>query len=175
MDWIAAQAQVTKPTVYAHFGTKAELFEELILHELRTHYAQPMPPVPSPADVSSVLFELSVEHIDLLLAEPRIGLLRAAAPETINHPEWAQSLFEGLETPTLAGWFAAVDAASILVIDDPEQAARLHSATLKGTLFYPALLGLMPVADAAERRRVALHATTTFIAAHSPTTSLSDS
>lgn len=169
MDWIAAEAGVTKPTVYAHFGTKAGLFEHLIRSELESYNDHPIRRVTSSAAMARALCDMSRAHLDWLLAEPRIGLLRAAATETMQRPDWAQGLITDLDTSSLALWFEELTHAGLLDVPVPEDAARLHLATLKGALFYPALLGLIPIADPAERDRVARAGTDMFLALHMPT------
>lgn len=166
MDRIASEAGVTKPTVYAHFGDKAALFEESIRRQLASYNDRPVAPAATRDEAAEALLELSRDYLEWLHAEPRFGLLRAAASETMRRPEWAQSLLAGLDPSSLIIWLGELHAAGIADVADPEEAAELHHALLKGATFYPALLGLIPVPNKADRERAAQAATAAFLIRH---------
>lgn len=166
MDNVAEVAGVTKPTVYTHFGSKEGLFEALMLDTLSGLVETPLPTAESPSEVRSLLVEHATSQIDMLLAEPVLGLLRTASAEAMKRPEWAQGIVNSLGGTELELWLDKVDRQCLLTIDSPADAADTFWATAKGALFYPVVIGIAPPAKPAERRRVIVRAVDNFLKAY---------
>ena len=168
MDEVAAEAGVTKPTVYAHFGSKEALFETLIADVFSRSHGAELPPVQTIDEVGDVMAEWASNRLDWLLADDTVGLMKAASAEGIRRPDWAQNLLAGFDFGAMQRWLADLDTAGVLVVADPVRAASLFTALTKGALFYPVLVAGQPVTPKAERDVVVREAVRVFLAAHTP-------
>ena len=79
MDEIAAAAGVAKPTVYAHAGSKSDLFTTLLRSTLDELDEAHLVEVARPDEVGPALTDYALGRIDRLLDDVTLGLLRAAA------------------------------------------------------------------------------------------------
>ncbi len=154
MDDVAAAAGVTKPTVYAHFGSKDALFTQLLHERLGYLDELPLAPVTGAADIEPALIDYGRRRVDALLADTSLGLLRAASAEGIRRPEWAATVMSSLGTSEFEGWLEAAVSAGLLAIESPDEAAELFWAQLEGALFFPVVVGMTPVPTPDERQRV---------------------
>lgn len=166
MDALAAEAGVTKPTIYAHFGSKEALFDAALRQAFAGLKDQPMPPAADLAAARAALIGHARTVVDGMLAPRTLGLLRAAVAEALARPEWARALFAGTPTSPLAGWMADLDARGLLRIEDPATAGTLLHGLVKGPLVYPAMLGAGEAPDADTRARVIAEAVRIFLAGH---------
>lgn len=166
MDDIAAAAGVTKPTVYAHFGSKDGLFTAL-LQDCLAYLDELAPaPVATGAEIESALVDYASRRIDAMLDDTSLGLLRAASAEGIRRPDWAAALMDSLGTSEFEGWLEGLVAADLLAIDAPHEAAELFWAQLEGALFFPAVIGMTPVPTPEQRARVIAASVHLFLSAH---------
>ncbi len=168
MDNVAAEAGVTKATVYAHFGSKEALFETLISDVISRSHGAPLPPAETLEEVSEAMFEWSRNRLDWLLGDDTIGLMRAASAEGIRRPDWAHNLLAGFDFGAMERWLADLDAAGVLHVETPSTAAALFTALTKGALFYPVLVASQPIAPRSDREVVIREAVRVFVAAHAP-------
>ncbi|MEM7285051.1 MAG: TetR/AcrR family transcriptional regulator [Actinomycetota bacterium] len=166
MDDIAAAAGVTKPTVYAHFGSKDGLFTELLQERLGGLDELPIEPAATADDVEALLRDYAHRRVDTLLADTSLGLLRAAAAEGIRRPEWATALMGSLGTSVFETWLEATTRAGFLDVESPAEAAELFWAQLEGALFFPVVVGMRAVPGRPERRRVIEASVRMFTTAH---------
>lgn len=116
VDDIAALAGVSKPTVYAHFASKANLFIRVVEHETARAFDQlrigDLAAGKSTADLSELLRRLGETLLDVIL-EPRIvGLRRLAIAESHRFPEPAAAFAQGgyeRSVAALTAFFADAD------------------------------------------------------------------
>jgi len=154
MDQIAAEAGVSKLTVYSHFGDKETLFAAAV----RAHCEQHLPPQLFAPEPGTPLRER-------LLAIAQAFFDMAAAPEAIRihrllcTPQLAQSpltqLFWDVGPQRLHEEFAGLlrrrSEAGELALDDADTASRQFFAVLKGEPYALLMLGY-PLPGAAEIR-----------------------
>ncbi|MEV0945562.1 TetR/AcrR family transcriptional regulator [Rhodococcus sp. NPDC049939] len=171
MDKVATEAAVTKPTVYAHFGSKTALFETLISDVIVRSHGAELAPARSVEEVGEAMFEWSRNRLDWLLADETVGLMRAASAEGIRRPEWAQNLLGEFDFGAMERWLADLDDADILDVRSPAEAASLFTALTKGALFYPVLVAGEPITPKPDRDVLIREAVRVFLAAYSPTSS----
>lgn len=169
MDEVAAGAGVTKPTVYAHFGSKEALFETLISDAISRSHGGDLAPAATIDEVAEVMFVWSSNRLDRLLADDTVGLMRAASAEGIRRPHWADKLLAGFDFGAMQRWLADLDAAGVLAVESPPRAASLFTALTKGVLFYPVLVAGQPITPKRERDAVIREAVRLFLAGHTPT------
>lgn len=168
MDEVAAAAGVTKPTVYAHFGSKEALFESLISDVISRSHGDELAPANTVDEAGEAMFEWSSNRLDWLLGDDAIGLMRAASAEGIRRPDWAQNLLAGFDFGALERWLVDLDDAGVLRVESPARAAALFTALTKGALFYPVLVAGQPITPKRDRDVVIREAVRVFLAGHAP-------
>jgi AcrR family transcriptional regulator len=168
MEAIGEAAGVTKPTLYAYFASKEQLFDTLLRETFARLKDDALPEVDSVEGVAAALLAHAKGHMKMLLDEPILGLIRATAAEVMRRPEWAKELMEELADPGLERWLADLDRRGLLRVRSPKAAAEIFWSLVKGQLFFPAILGLRPPAAARERARVLKEAVRVFVDAHAP-------
>ncbi len=145
MEAIAAEAKVSKQTVYNHFLSKEELFKAII------------------ADITGTLMEpLSLRDADdvsprqrlqafaadffALMLEPRsLALYRLIISESARFPELGASIYNagaGKLIEVLADYLTRESRLGTLTIPDPERAAEQFVGMLSGRVQLRALLGV---------------------------------
>ena len=89
---IAERAQASKETLYAWFGDKRGLFEELVRWQAERVHAAVVPSLERGDDPAVVLRAFAVELQRLLLGERAVVINRAAIAEVPSDPTFAQIL-----------------------------------------------------------------------------------
>ena len=149
MDKIAANAGVSKRTVYNHFPSKDELFAETLV-ALFSEGASKMDLAYQPArPLRAQLAELLAQKLGLLADRNFLDLARVAIAEAIVSPERARPIIarinereEGMVT-----WIRAAQADGKLKAGDPLFAATLLQGQLKALAFWPQVtMGAPPLA-----------------------------
>lgn len=167
MDGIAAEAGVSKRTVYNHFPSKQDLFQAVVdrlyagLHEVRRRG------LPLDRPPAAVLTEFA-EDLLVQLRRPQMqGLYRLILSERPRFPELGLAFSaggKGTAFALLEEYFAAQTARGVLKVDDPWEATALFLGMLKESVYWPALLGL-PVAEDARAITAAIAVVTKMYAA----------
>jgi TetR/AcrR family transcriptional regulator, mexJK operon transcriptional repressor len=171
MDSIAAEAGVSKQTVYSHFGAKDALFAAIVegkCDDLMAPMRLPEAPGDGPA---KVLADLARRFVATVFAEPNMALFRVVIAESGRFPELAQAFYRtGPVTAVgnLAGYLTGLDRKRVLTVRDATASARLFFAMLRGDLYIRRLLDLTPEPAAAELEAVVEQAVAAFLAAHAP-------
>ncbi|ALG71470.1 transcriptional regulator [Azospirillum thiophilum] len=149
MDAIAADAGVSKRTVYNHFPGKRELFRAVVagLYEgfnsdggQTLRHDQP-PEQALPAFLRSLLAHMGQPEVQ--------GLLRLVIAEHQRFPELTQDYLEGKSQTysLLNAYITAQHARGSLNAPDPHMVAAQLLGGLKEMLFWPTMLGLPVTAD----------------------------
>src|SRR5215831_1036803 len=86
MDAIAREAAVSKATVYAHFGSKEELFGAVIGRECERYFASFSAGEIDPRDVRASLTVLGRRFLELVLSPDAIALHRIITGEVTRFP-----------------------------------------------------------------------------------------
>jgi TetR/AcrR family transcriptional regulator, mexJK operon transcriptional repressor len=97
MDEIAASAGASKQTVYAHFGTKTELFRAAIgaMAEAPGTRAQELAPEDvEPGELESFLADYAERQLTAALSSQAVQLSRLVIGETARFPDLAAALHE---------------------------------------------------------------------------------
>ena len=103
LDEVAARAGVTKPTVYAHFGSKEGLCEALVVGWIERLQADHVLRFDPDVDPKLALVDFGVAQTREILDPKHLGLFRAVLAEMLRRPEWAADMLgrmpdKGLET-----------------------------------------------------------------------------
>ena len=129
IETIAAQAHVSKVTLYSHYADKAVLFRAAVLREMeRIEAAQSIVGTDqsAAAEVDERLRTFGVGVFGYLMSKPAIDFYAVVAGELRRHDSLAQSFYElgpGRTRANLATLLAAAAASGQLAPLDPGQAA----------------------------------------------------
>lgn len=156
MDAIAAEANVSKQTVYRYYSGKDQLFAEVLgamtYERLRSDLTELQPSSPlSLAEVEEVLTTISHRIIDFLLAPNYVALLRVVIAEVRDFPELARIFRSSVVdrgASALASILRSPDVAPAVTVADLEPTLRL----LAGPLLSYTLEALLGDAAGARRR-----------------------
>lgn len=147
MDGIAAAADVSKQTVYNHFGSKEDLFASII----QSSCGQLMQPLHD-ADAASgppepVLRRLAHMYLDMMQLSKRAHFYRTMLVEAHRVPELARIYYEsgpGLAVTVLADYFERQTRRGVLKVENPRVVAEQFFGMLNGHLLLRAVLGIEP-------------------------------
>ncbi|MFC9561575.1 TetR/AcrR family transcriptional regulator [Agromyces sp. NPDC056965] len=173
MDELAELSEVSKQTVYAHFGSKESLFVELVssmtaaagdgLHDLDGH------PAPDD-DVAGYLAGYAADELAVVMTPRLLKLRRLVIGEVERFPDLARTLYENgpaRAIHSLAVTMAAFAERGLLSVDDPVEAATTFNWLVMGAPMNEAmLLGDGAIPDAAALQRHAANSARVFVAAY---------
>lgn len=167
MDKVAAQAGVAKQTLYAHFGSKEQLFAAVIRRSAQSLAASLDGPS---ADLRDALLRFAHALRGCVLSAEGIALHRALIAEAPRFPDLARLLYDGSLRGTLervAGLLAQAMERGDLRRGDPAFAAEMLVNLLTGLERTRRLLGVVP-ADAPLDHPAAEQAVDCFLHAYRP-------
>jgi AcrR family transcriptional regulator len=169
VDAIAADAGVSKTTVYNNFGSKERLFQAVVRDRTATVVAGVAgagaldPDLPEKA-----LLAIGARFLALARGDDALGALRAVYGVAGAQPEVCRAFYkEGPERVNgeLAAYLRRADAAGTLKVRNPLQAADLFLSIFLGSGHFRGLLKLeMP--DSRENRALLREAVRVFMAAY---------
>jgi len=158
MDAVAAEAGVSKLTVYSHFGDKDSLFREALRESCR----QALPDSifeGSTGPLRERLLAIAHAHARAVTDPAAIGTWRAILGDCRQgNPRLGQLLWE--EGPArvrakMERFLVVASQRGEIEVDDPGRAAGQFLALLKGDLHAMRLLGCVPCQEAFEREVIA--------------------
>lgn len=173
MDAVAADAGVSKQTVYTHFGSKEALFVAVVRRITsdasdRVHFE-----VPDPADAGELepyLIGYATRQLSIVLDARLLAVRRLVIAESARFPELAHAFWEhgpARAMDTMRGRFARFTAAGMLRATDAAAAAASFNWLVMGEALNIAMLrGDSAILDDAARERVAREAARVFLAAY---------
>ncbi|HEU0181959.1 MAG TPA: TetR/AcrR family transcriptional regulator [Agromyces mariniharenae] len=175
MDELAARSQVSKQTVYKHFGSKEALFVELVTSMTDAAGDRVHHDVLDPAgvdDVRAYLEAYADRQLEIVMTPRLLQLRRLVIGEVGRFPELAEALYDRgpkRAIESLAAVFAQLDASGRLAVDDPLVAATHFNWLVMGEPVNRAmLLGDGSIPGPAQRRRHVADAVRVFLAAYGP-------
>lgn len=138
MDAIAAEANVSKQTLYRYYGSKDQLFVEVLggltVERLEADVLELMPTGPlSRSQLEATLHALALRMLDFLLDPTYLGLLRAVIAESGDFPELAKLYRESVipqGAAALERLLTSKQAAGVVKIREVEVALRLFVGPL---------------------------------------------
>ena len=135
VDQIAASAEVSKQTVYKHFGDKHELLLAIVTTALESTVTPFLDRIAALADTADLEMDLSAlagDYLRAVLQEPVVQLRRLVVGEANRVPALAQLYYEQAPARTLAAFadcFARLHDRGLLHVPEPALAAE-HFAFL---------------------------------------------
>lgn len=162
MDEITQLANVSKPTVYRHFGNKEELFIALV-SDMTTAAGDRVPDeLPAPRDLDQLRSQLAaraLQQLEVVLTPRLTQLRRIVIGEVTRFPELARVLHDaGPERAisTLTRAFRSATQAGLLAVPRADLAGRQFNWLVMGDPVNRAML--LGEAAIPTRRELALHA-----------------
>lgn len=135
VDQIAASAEVSKQTVYKHFGDKHELLLAIVNDALEgtvTPFLERIQALADTDDLETDLTALAADYLRAVLQEPVVQLRRLVVGEANRVPELAQLYYSQAPARTLAAFadcFSGLHDRGLLHVSEPSIAAE-HFAFL---------------------------------------------
>ena len=126
METIAANAGVSKVTLYAHYPDKTALFQATVLREMERIEAAQRPAEPG-GTIAERLRTFGLGLLGYLGSSPAVDFYSVVAGELRRHPDLARAFYDlgpGRTRANLAALIAAAVAAGDLGGIDPVQAAE---------------------------------------------------
>lgn len=155
VDSIAAAAGVSKRTVYNHFPSKEELFNETIMQMFERSAGLLDLPYRGERSLREQLTELMRQKMRTLADPEFLGLARVAMGEAIHAPERALPVIcrLGEREEAVTTWIRAAQADGRLKPGDPGFAANLLQGQIKTFAFWPQIaMGAAPLAPEDQER-----------------------
>ncbi|MCC3862119.1 TetR/AcrR family transcriptional regulator [Pseudemcibacter aquimaris] len=142
MDIIAEQAGATKPTLYAHFGSKDNLFEavlakmtEELIEEDNFSYDPTIEPV-------TQLIAIFNRHMERSLNQDILKFYRALLIETIRRDEDVPGYDNSRKEMLLRKWFSDAREDGVIDVDDIETTTNNLLAIISGRFYFPLIMGI---------------------------------
>lgn len=145
MDQVAATAEVSKQTVYKHFGDKHELLLAIVNSALQSTVAPFLQRITALADTTDLdtdLAALAGDYLRAVLDEPVVQLRRLVVGEANRLPALAQLYYEHAPARTLAAFsesFATLHDRGLLQVPEPTLAAEHFAFLIVGRCIDQAL------------------------------------
>ncbi len=175
MDEIAELSQVSKQTVYAHFGTKDQLFVELVAAMTRAAGDAVLAESAVPetrAQVAATLERVLGHQLAVVLSPRLVRLRRLVISEVSRFPDLAGAVFEHgprRAIATLEALLRELDARGWVLVPDPAMAAEQLNWLVMGAPTNAAMfLGDDVAPGAVEQQAHVRDAVATFLAAYGP-------
>ncbi len=154
MDAVAARANVSKATIYAHFDNKRALFEQVIQGRCRRVFGNRDIPsyIGDAQDVRSALCRLANDMMRIILSPEALAINRAVLAEAPRLPEVGETFYAAGPVPALARLTRMLNDLTrrgLLAVPEKEAplVAELFLNMLKGDAHLRALLGVAPRRD----------------------------
>lgn len=174
MDVIARAADVSKQTVYQHFGDKERLFVEMVrraVHAVADPVSAEIEQLGSGGDLAADLNELAVRQLSAVLQPRVLALRRLVIAEACRFPELGQEFFDqgpGRTMNGLATRFATLAREGRLHLNDPSTAASDFNWLVMAAPINEAMLLSRTTFSAADLDLIAARAVATFMRAYGP-------
>eukprot|EP01037_Dinobryon_pediforme_P009216 gene9216-9297_t len=143
LEEVARRANVSKQTVYNHYGSKGQLLQALV-ERRRDEITAALRDPAALDDPKATLTSYAAVMIRSILTEPYGEIMRIAIAGSLDAPELADIIYETAfmgARQTLANYLAALDAKGALRVPDPLVAAEMFAGIAVGGLQLRMLIG----------------------------------
>ncbi len=169
MSRIAAEAGVSKGTLYNYFNGKAELFSAYVHRECHSSIAHMLDDLAGDETPEATLRRLGRRMVQVLISAEGLAMYRMVIAEAEKFPELAQAFYAAGPARLvrhLSEWIADMCRQGLLRVDDPEFAAEQIFGLMQTRLCFQRRLGLIEGATDAEIDRVVDGAVHVFLRAY---------
>lgn len=165
MDQIAAEAGVSKQTVYSYFTNKDRLFCKMVEAECERHSPSEHVLAKASLDPSEALFRFGQGIIDMIASQRGIAIHKLVVAEADRHPRIARLYYEsGPQSmkSALRDYLSKQAAAKLLEIDDMETACDNFFSMIKGPFQMRLQLRMKPLPTKKDTERHIRHTVRVF-------------
>lgn len=169
VDDIAAQAGVSKATLYRYFPDKRQLFRAFVAAECENQARQTFVVDAGEASTEAVLRQIAQHFTRFVLSDVAVEMFRVAFADVRRFPEIGRDFYDsgpGLAHKRLAQLLKAGHARGELVVPNPDFAAEQFTELCKAGLHIKRLMGVDAGVNEAEIDRVASGAVDVFMRAY---------
>nr|WP_161338993.1 TetR/AcrR family transcriptional regulator [Sneathiella chungangensis] len=166
MDLIAAEAKVSKQTIYNHFRNKEDLFKAIIMDMTNSLMAPLDLEESAKLTPEQLLRSFGSEFLTLMLGPSSLALYRLIVAESGRFPELGNELYRvgsGRLIGVLADYFTWETTRGRLAVMQPDRAAELFVGMLSGRVQLRALLGVDETPSREELHDRVEHAVSSFL------------
>ncbi|AHL74790.1 TetR family transcriptional regulator [Stutzerimonas stutzeri] len=156
MDAIAAEAGVSKLTLYSHFRDKEALFGEAVKTTCETRLPRKLFMLEEGCSIRQVVLDIAYAFHDLVNSPESIGLHRlmvAIAPQNSALSRMFFDVGPQRLLLDLEQLFAQAHQRGMLKMDEPMRAAEHFCSLIKGVAHFRLLIGYTELPDSAEADR----------------------
>jgi TetR/AcrR family transcriptional repressor of mexJK operon len=176
MDQVAAQAAVSKQTVYKHFGEKRELLYAIVtdaVDTVVTSIGDRIAALGDSTDLEQDLVALGIDYLRAVLDESVVQLRRLVIGEANHLPELADLYYTRAPAPTLAAFsesFRRLHERGLLHAPEPACAAEHFAFLIVGRPIDQALFsGAARVLEVTDADNYVREGVRVFLAGYQPT------
>lgn len=165
MDLIASSVPVSKPTLYAHFKDKRELFTAVINTRCAIFITSLKAGIETGKTPEEAIYNYVREFLDLTLRKESLQFHRTIIAESVAFPEMAELFYETGPKQVKAvmqDYLETLHRKKILKVDDTALAADILLSMAKGHTHLKCLLGITKDVPAKERDHIARSVSTFF-------------
>ena len=171
MDRIAAEAGVSKATVYAHFHSKERLFATIVRQECQRQATTIInSEMRSGAPLREALNHIGLAFLEFLVSPPALRTFRVVAAECARFPALGRAFYRSgpeVTTRALADFLEQARDRGQIEVDDAQAAAEQLLAMVRGHIHMRCLLGVEDAPSRERLRRQVEAAVAVFCRAHS--------
>lgn len=134
MDQIAKKSQVSKQTVYSHFGSKDELFSSAISQKCDTFQFSEIAQTDL-TEPNKTFYQLAINFYDLLTSKEALAVHRICCFESKTYPQLSELFFKAGPEVVLSEFSVLMTRLGELDnydVDNPTYAAMQFMSMLKG-------------------------------------------
>ena len=171
MEGIAAEAGVSKLTVYSHFRSKEELFRETVFIKCSEHWPEVLFDVNARPPLRERLRLIGRGFLDLVNSDDVLSMYRLMTAEGAGQSKFGRLFWEFGPERTLTRFSQVLEAANQageLSVPHARNAAAHFFVLLKGEHHIKCLVGAAPPPDAATRQRHVEEVVDLFLRAYAP-------
>ena len=137
MDLIAKNADVSKQTVYSHFGSKDELFSASIEYKCESLQIVDLS-LNDLSDPHTILFKLAQNFTEFITSKEACAVHKICVFESTTYPQVSEIFYKAGPlriTNEVSLLMTKLDQQKILAIENPRHAALQFLNTMKGELW----------------------------------------
>src|SRR5258707_4234253 len=143
MDAVGREAGVSKATIYAHFGSKEELFGAVVADVAEQRFGGFSALELDPLDIEASLGTIARRFLDLVLSPEAVAVNRIIIGEVTRFPVLGEVFWQSgpeRNRNQIEGFLRRAAQAGSLTVDEPPLAPQQISSPLRGGVHPPRLL-----------------------------------
>lgn len=142
MDIIAERAGATKPTLYAHFGSKEKLYDAVLVKMMGELLEEDDFKYDPSRDPISQMTDILNDHFNRSMEADNLKFYRALLVETIRRDEDVPGYNNSKKEMLMREWFKDAVDDGVIEIDNIETTTNNLLAIVSGRFYYPIILGV---------------------------------